>query len=90
MVLLAPLLVPTAMAMDIDLIYFGIIMAINLTIAGFTPPFGSMMFVTTSITNTKIEDYIRESLPYIAVLVLVLIILSYLPQITMLIPNLLS
>lgn len=90
MVLLAPLLVPTAMAMDIDLIYFGIIMAINLTIAGFTPPFGSMMFVTTSITNTKMEDYIRESLPYIAVLVLVLIILSYLPQITMLIPNLLS
>lgn len=90
MVLLAPLLVPTAMAMDIDLIHFGIIMAINLTIAGFTPPFGSMMFVTTSITNTKMEDYIRESLPYIAVLVLVLIILSYLPQITMLIPNLLS
>ena len=90
MVLLAPLLVPTALAREIDLIYFGIIMAINLTIAGFTPPFGSMMFVTTSITNTKIEDYIRESLPYIAVLVLVLIILSYLPQITMLIPNLLS
>jgi len=90
MVLLAPLLVPTAMAMDIDLVHFGIVMCINLAIAGFSPPFGSMMFVTTSITKTKIEDYIKESWPYLAVLILVLIILTYLPQVTMLIPNLLS
>ncbi|MCM3759898.1 TRAP transporter large permease [Alkalihalobacillus oceani] len=90
MILLAPLLVPTAIAMDIDLVHFGIVMCINLAIAGFSPPFGSMMFVTTSITNTKVEDYIKESWPYLAVLVLVLLILTYLPQVTMFLPNLLS
>ena len=90
MVLLAPLLVPTAIAMDIDLIHFGIIMCINLTIAGFSPPFGSMMFVTTAVTNIKIESYIKEAWSYLAVLILVLLILTYLPQITMFIPNLLS
>lgn len=90
MVLLGPLLIPTAVAMGIDLIHFGIILCINLTIGGFSPPFGSMMFVTTSITNTKIEDYIKESLPYLGVLIIILLILTYLPQVTMFVPNLLS
>lgn len=90
MILLAPLLVPTAIAMEIDLIHFGIILCINLAIAGFSPPFGSMMFVTTSITKAKIEDYVRESLPFLAVLILVLIIITYLPKVTMFLPNLLS
>ena len=90
MILLAPLLVPVAQSMGINLIHFGIVMCINLTIAGFSPPFGSQMFTTCGICNCRIEDYIRESLPYMGALVGVLLVLTFIPGIVMLVPNLLG
>ena len=90
MILLAPLLVPAAQSLGIDLIHFGIVLCINLTIAGFTPPFGSQMFVTTSIAGVKIEDYTKEALPYIGCMVLVLFLITYVPQITLIVPKLLG
>ena len=88
MILLAPLLVPAAQALGIDLIHFGIVLAVNLTIAGMTPPFGAMMFVSTSITGTKIEDYTRDALPYIGQLIICLLLITYIPQIVTFLPNL--
>lgn len=90
MILLAPLLVPAAQALGIDLIHFGIVLSINLTIAGMTPPFGSMMFVSTSITGTKIEAYTKDALPYIAQLIICLILVTYIPQIVTWLPNLMG
>lgn len=90
MILLAPLLVPVAEVLGIDLIHFGIIMCINLTIAGFTPPFGSQMFTTCAITGCSIEKYAKQSIPFVATLVAVLLLLTYVPGIVMLVPNLLS
>ncbi len=90
MVLLAPLLVPVAEAMGIDLIHFGIVMCINLTIAGFSPPFGSQMFTTCAIANCSIERYAKQALPFMGALVAVLLILTYIPDIVLLVPNLLA
>lgn len=90
MILLAPLLAPVAEALGVDLIHFGIIMCINLTIAGFTPPFGSQMFTTCAIANCRIEDYMKDVWPYVLMLVGVLLLLTYCPAIVMFVPNLLS
>lgn len=90
MILLAPLLVPVVDSAGIDLIYFGILMSINLTIAGITPPFGTMMFVTTSIAGVKIEDYTRNILPFIAILILLLFILIFVPEVVLFLPKLLT
>lgn len=90
MILLAPLLVPAAQALGIDLIHFGMVLSINLTIAGMTPPFGAMMFVSTSITGTKIEDYTREAIPYILQLAFVLLLCTYIPKIVTFLPDLLT
>jgi len=90
MILLAPLLVPAAKNLGIDLIHFGIVLCINLTIAGFTPPFGSQMFVTTSIAGVKIEDYTREALTYIACMFIVLMIVTYIPDTVLILPRLLG
>ena len=90
MILVAPLLVPAAESFDIDLIHFGIVMCINLTMAGFTPPFGSQMFITTSIAGVKIEDYAKEALPFIGALIGVLLLLTFVPGIILLGPKLLG
>ena len=90
MILLAPLLVPVAEVLGIDLVHFGIVMCINLTIAGFTPPFGSQMFTTCAITGCSIEKYAKQAIPFVAVLVAVLLLLTYIPGIVLLVPNLLA
>lgn len=90
MILLAPLLVPAATAFGVDLVHFGIVLCINLTIAGVTPPFGSQMFVATSVTGVTIEEYARESIPYLACLIVALLLMTYVPGIVMLLPNLLA
>jgi len=90
MVLLAPFLVPAANQLGIDLIHFGIILSINLTIAGFTPPFGTMMFVTTSISGVKIESYMKESIPFIVVLIGMLYLFVYVPDLVLILPRLLT
>ena len=90
MILLAPLLIPAVQALGIDLVHFGIVMSINLTIAGFTPPFGTMMFVTTSIAKVRIEDYVKEAVPFLIVLIAILLLLTFVPGIVMFIPNLLG
>ena len=90
MILLAPLLVPAAESFGVDLIHFGIVLAINLTIAGITPPFGSQMFVTTSVTDVTIEEYAKESIPYITMMIGALLLMTFVPQIVMFLPNLLA
>ena len=90
MVLVAPLLVPAAQALGIDLLHFGIVMSINLTLAGITPPFGNMMFVSISIAGVKLQDYAKAAWPYILVLVGLLMVLTYIPSVILFIPKLLS
>lgn len=90
MVLLAPLLVPIAQGLGIDMIHLGIVICINITIAGFTPPFGNMMFISLGITGCKLEDYIKECWPFLIALLIVLAILTFIPDLVLFIPNLLS
>ena len=88
MVLMAPLFVPVAKALGIDLVHFGILMSINLTIAGFTPPIGTMMFITLSIARVRMEDYVREAWPFLLVLIAVLLLITFVPGIVLFLPNL--
>ena len=90
MILLAPLLVPAAKSMGIDLIHFGLVLSLNLTIAGMSPPFGAMMFVSTSITGTSIAEYTKACIPYMLLMIGNLLLFTYVPQIVMFLPNLLS
>jgi len=90
MVLTAPLLAPAAAALGIDLIQFGIVMSINLTIGGVTPPFGTLMFVTCQITETKMEDFVKAVVPFLIVEIVVLFLCTYIPQTVLWLPNVLS
>ena len=85
-----PLLAPAAELMGIDPIHFGIVMTVNLTLGGVTPPFGTMMFVTCQITDTKLERFIKAVIPLFLSEVAVLFICTYVPGIVTFLPNLMS
>ena len=86
-ILMTPLLLPVATQMGIDPIHLGIVMAVNLTIAGFTPPVGTMMFITISIAKVRMEDYIKQAWPFFLALVFMLVLLTLIPAITLFLPE---
>lgn len=88
LIILAPLLCPVAQQLGIDLIHFGLVCIVNIMIGGLTPPFGSMMFTTCQITGCKLSVFIREALPMILALMVALILVTYLPWISTVIPDL--
>ncbi|NMP30251.1 TRAP transporter large permease [Thalassotalea sp. M1531] len=88
MLIIAPLVVPIAMQLGIDPIHFGMIIIVNIMIGGITPPFGSMMFTTCSITKVPVTDFIQEVWPFILALLIALLVVTYLPDIVLFLPNL--
>lgn len=88
LIILAPLLVPVVTGMGVDPIHFGVIAIVNIMIGGITPPFGSMMFTSCSITGVAINDFVREVIPFILALIAALIVVTYLPGLVMFLPNL--
>jgi len=72
----------------VDVIHFGMVCIVNIMIGGLTPPFGSMMFTTCGITKCRIGDFIKEVWPFILCLLLVLLMVTFFPQISTILPNL--
>ena len=87
--ILAPILFPIATQLGIDPVHLGIIMTVNLEIGMVTPPVGLNLFVTAGITRMSIVEVVRAALPWLSVLLVFLIIITYIPQITLFLPNLL-
>ena len=87
--IMAPILFPIATRLGIDPVHLGIIMVVNLEIGMVTPPIGLNLFVTAGITNMSIMQVARAALPWTLVLLLFLAIITYVPAITMFLPNML-
>ena len=79
----APLLAPIAISLGIDPIHFGIVMTVNLAIGMFTPPFGLNIFVAQSVTGLPAHSLYRGVAPFVLVLVLALLIITYVPALSL-------
>lgn len=89
LIILTPLLVPVITNLGIDPVHFGIVMVINITLGGVTPPFGTVMFVVCSVLKLPITKFIKEVWPFLLVLFGILLLVTYLPGIVLFLPNLL-
>ncbi len=89
LILLAPILVPVVAAHGIDPVHFGLVIVVNLTIGAVTPPVGTLMYTTTTILETSIQDFVRESWPFVLALLAVLALITYVPALVLFLPNLL-
>lgn len=87
--ILAPILFPIATQLGIDPIHLGIIMVVNLEIGMVTPPVGLNLFVTAGITGMSILEVVRAALPWLSVLLIFLVIITYVPVLTLWLPGLL-
>jgi C4-dicarboxylate transporter DctM subunit len=88
LLILIPSLYPVAMALGIDPVHFGMIVTLNISIGMITPPFGLDIFVASSTLNKPVMTIINGVWPFVAVNILVLLIITYIPAISLFIPNL--
>lgn len=82
-IILTPILVPIVSALGIDLVHFGIIMIFNLAIGFITPPVGINLFVAANIAGTKFESLMKAIIPFIIIMILDVIIISFIPGISL-------
>ena len=87
---LAPILTPVALKMGIDPIHFGIVMIVNLAVGMTTPPVGVNLFVACQVAGLRIEHIIRSMLPFYLSLLICLAIITYLPGLSLWLPQLLK
>jgi len=90
LIILTPVLLPIATAAGIDPVHFGIMMIINLAIGLVTPPVGVCLFVCCNIAKISISKISKAILPLLAAMVIVLLIVTYIPQVSLFLPNLLE
>lgn len=89
MIVLVPLLAPIAAAFGINEIQFAMVFIFNMSIGAMSPPMGTLMFVTCSVTGCKIDAFIREAIPFFILLVSCLLLLTFVPFVSTFFVNLL-
>ncbi len=87
LVIVAPLVFPIAMELGIDPIHLGIIMVVNMEIGMITPPVGLNLFVTAGVAGMSMMGVVRAALPFLAIMFVFLIIITYIPWISTVLPN---
>ena len=88
LIILIPIFMPLLPTYGVDPIHFGIIICINLTIGILTPPVGSGLFIASSITKVSIGDLVKSLWPFLIVALLVLLLLTYVPALSLWLPGL--
>lgn len=86
--ILVPLFLPIVTEMGIDPVHFGIIMIVNLAIGMLTPPFGLNLFVASGISKLPLSEVTRGVIPFIYVLILTLLVITFVPQLSTYLPSL--
>lgn len=88
LVILFPVLLPVATSVGMDPIHFGVVMVLALMIGLSTPPVGVCLFVASSFAKVPITTTVKELMPYFAVAILVLIIVAFVPSLSLFLPGL--
>ncbi|KJS50223.1 TRAP transporter large permease [Desulfosporosinus sp. BICA1-9] len=90
LLILGPMLLPIATGFGLDPVYFGVVMVVNLCIGLITPPVGTVLYVVCGISKLSMGDLVRPVLPFVAVMIVVLGLITYIPELITFIPNLVA
>jgi C4-dicarboxylate transporter, DctM subunit len=87
MVIAIPVLLPVVKALGIDPVHFGVMISLNLMVGLIHPPIGMLMFVVMSMTKISMQEFVRETWPFLFALIAALLIVTYWPWIVLVVPN---
>ena len=87
LLIIVPILIPTAKALGIDVVHFGVVVVVNIMIGLLTPPFGLLLFIVANMTKQPLVAIVRESAPFIAAAVVVLAVITFVPETVLWLPR---
>ncbi len=90
LLIITPILIPTAQALGIDLVHLGVVLVVNAMIGLITPPYGLLLFIVSGMTRQPMLAVARELLPFISVLIAALAFLTFVPDFVLWLPRLLG
>ena len=88
LLVIVPILIPTANALGIDLVHFGVMVVVNIMIGLVTPPYGLLLFVVASITRAPLAAIIRDIWPFVVALLMALFVIAFVPDVVLWVPRL--
>jgi C4-dicarboxylate transporter DctM subunit len=87
MLIIVPILIPLVQQLGIDLVHFGVVVVLNLMLGLITPPVGILLYLSCSMADVKLGEMLRQLTPFLVALFLVLIMITYIPDLVMWLPN---
>jgi tripartite ATP-independent transporter DctM subunit len=90
LLVIVPVLLPTAAALGIDPVHFGVVVVVNIMIGLVTPPYGLLLFMMVKIADIPLRDLVREVMPFLWVMIGALAIMTFVPQVVLFLPRLLG
>jgi tripartite ATP-independent transporter DctM subunit len=88
LLIVVPVFIPTAQALGIDLVHFGVVVVVNIMIGLITPPYGLLLFIMANISGEPLRDIVRDSLPFLFAMLVALAILTFVPETVLWLPRL--
>jgi TRAP-type C4-dicarboxylate transport system permease large subunit len=86
-IMLTPIFLPLVRELGVDPVHFGLVFIVAATIGNFTPPVGAAMYAVCSILKAPVGAYTRESLPFLLAVAVVTVLLVFVPEIVLLVPD---
>jgi C4-dicarboxylate transporter DctM subunit len=90
LLVIVPVLIPTAEALDIDLVHLGVVVVVNIMLGLITPPYGLLLFIMTKISGAPLRDIVRDTLPFLFAMLAVLALITFVPSTVLWLPRLLG
>jgi C4-dicarboxylate transporter DctM subunit len=87
LLVIVPVLIPTAQALGIDMVHFGVVVVVNIMLGLITPPYGLLLFIMTRIADTSMRALVADVLPFLIVLLVALITFTFVPDIVLWLPR---
>jgi TRAP-type C4-dicarboxylate transport system permease large subunit len=87
LLIVVPVFVPTAEALGVDLVHFGIVVVVNIMIGLITPPYGLLLFIMTTIAKVSLRALVREVLPFLVAMIGALLLITLVPDLVLWLPR---
>jgi C4-dicarboxylate transporter DctM subunit len=88
LLIIVPVFIPTAEALGIDMVHFGVVVVVNIMLGLITPPYGLLLFVTSGVTGVPLRAIVREVMPFLYIMIVALVIITFVPEVVLWLPRL--
>ena len=90
LLVIVPVFIPTAQALGIDMVHFGVVVVVNIMLGLITPPYGLLLFIMTNISGAPLKDIVRDVLPFLFAMLAALALITFVPETVLWLPRLLG